>query len=151
MAAPEPGNPFRRVRLYVSTFDAMHPPAVRTFLHATRHRHPVWMQGWGQSETGPLTFRFLTRRALAADPASAIRPPATWAARCRCRTRLQRRRPARPCVPSLAGTRGLVLPDRGTVPGLRGGAGALGGKSAGGWWNTGDIGIRTRTGRLLLP
>ena len=39
--------------------------SARQFLASSRRRFPVWMQGWGQSETGPLTFRFFTRRALA--------------------------------------------------------------------------------------
>ena len=55
-------NAFRRVRLYISTYDAVHPPTIRAYLRASRRRSPVWMQGWGQTETGPLTFRFHTRR-----------------------------------------------------------------------------------------
>lgn len=60
-------NPFRRVRLFISTYDAMHPPTIRSYLRASAHRAPLWMQGWGQTETGPLTFRFHTRRSAAHD------------------------------------------------------------------------------------
>ncbi|MGH3935515.1 MAG: AMP-binding protein, partial [Pseudonocardiaceae bacterium] len=64
--AAKPDNPFRNVRVYISTYDAIHPPAVRTFLAASTRPRAVFVHGWGQSETGPLTFRIFTRRALAA-------------------------------------------------------------------------------------
>ena len=38
-------NPFRRVRLFVSTYDAMHPPVMRAYLRASTHRRPLWMEG----------------------------------------------------------------------------------------------------------
>ena len=39
--AAAPDNPFRDVRLYINTFDAIHPPTVRTYLAATRRRLPL--------------------------------------------------------------------------------------------------------------
>lgn len=60
-------NPFRDVRFFLSTYDAMHPPVIRDYLHASQRRRPLWMQGWGQTETGPITFRFFTRKSLAAE------------------------------------------------------------------------------------
>jgi acyl-coenzyme A synthetase/AMP-(fatty) acid ligase len=146
---PESGNPFHRVRLYVSTFDAIHPPAVRTFLNASRRRHPVWMQGWGQSETGPITFRFLTRRALAR---SAERHPTTRdlgrPIPVHMRIKVVDPRTFRP-VPR--GTPGLVLSRSVTLcPGYLGEQERWADKYDGRWWNTGDIGVRTRGGRLLF-
>ncbi|MFH9983609.1 hypothetical protein ACH4ND_31220 [Streptomyces sp. NPDC017179] len=35
-----------------------------TFPTATRRRLPLWVRVRGQSETGPLTFRCLTRRSV---------------------------------------------------------------------------------------
>jgi acyl-coenzyme A synthetase/AMP-(fatty) acid ligase len=142
-------GPFERVRLYISTFDAMHPPTVRSFLHATRRRHPVWMQGWGQSETGPLTFRFLTRRALAAR---SDRHPTT--------RDLGRPVPTRTALrvvdpdtlrPVPRGTPGLVFcRSRALCLGYVGEEERWRSKWVGEWWNTGDLGVLTPTGSLRL-
>lgn len=143
------GGAFDRVRLYVSTFDAMHPRTVRTFLHATRHPRPVWMQGWGQSETGPLTFRFLTRRALVAERG---RHPTTrdLGRPVPTRTRLRVIAPET-LRPVPRGTRGLVVcRTKALCLDYVGERERWLRKSAGGWWNTGDIGVLTRTGRLRL-
>ncbi|MEV0618453.1 class I adenylate-forming enzyme family protein [Nonomuraea sp. NPDC050404] len=143
----EDDGPFARVRLFISTFDAMHPPTVRAFLNATRHPRPVWMQGWGQSETGPLTFRFLTRRAMAArhdrHPTTRDlgRPVPT-------RTRLRvvdpetlRRLPR--------GANGLVLcRTKALCLGYVGEPERWQSKRAGQWWHTGDVGALTLGGRL---
>ena len=149
MAAPAPDNPFRRVRLYVSTFDAMHPPAIRTFLHASQRRHPVWMQGWGQSETGPLTFRFLTRRAIAR---SAERHPTTrdLGRPVPLHIRIKVVDP-QTFLPVRRGQPGLVLTRTRTLcPGYLAEQERWADKYDGRWWNTGDIGVRTRSGRLLF-
>ncbi|AHH95190.1 class I adenylate-forming enzyme family protein [Kutzneria albida] len=141
-------NPFRAVRLYVSTYDAMHPPAVRTLLAASQRDRPLWMQGWGQTETGPITFRFLTRRALAARS----RHPTT--------RHLGRPLPGGPRLrvvdpvtfrPLPRGTPGLVLTRTAArCTGYVGEQDRWRAKAIGPWWNTGDLGVLTRTGALLL-
>ncbi|MFG2115251.1 class I adenylate-forming enzyme family protein [Streptomyces sp. NPDC048718] len=141
-------NPFRRVRLYISTYDAVHPPVLRSYLTASRHSRPLWMQGWGQTETGPLTFRFHTRR-------SALLPEA----------RTDARLLGRP-VPGRTGLR-VVHPDT-LRPVPRGRTGlllvrtkalALGyvgerprwdAKRIGDWWATGDLGIHHRDGSVSV-
>lgn len=140
---------FDRVRLYVSTFDAVHPPTVRTFLNATRHPRPIWLQGWGQSETGPLTFRFFTRRAMRAERG---RHPTTRdlgrPVPSRTRLRVVDRETLRPVPRGTAGllvcsTKALCLDyvaERERY--LR--------KRAGQWFITGDLGVLTRSGRLIL-
>lgn len=147
--ATEHGSPFRHVRLYISTFDAIHPPTVRAFLGATRHPRPVWLQGWGQSETGPLTFRFLTRRAMAAEH---DRHPTTRdlgrPVPIRTRLRVIDRETLRP-VPH--GASGLVVcRTKALCLGYVGEPERWQRKHAGGWWHTGDIGVRMRGGRLRL-
>ncbi|POX49310.1 long-chain acyl-CoA synthetase [Streptomyces sp. Ru71] len=141
-------NPFRRVRLYISTYDAVHPPALRAYLTASHRAHPLWMQGWGQTETGPLTFRFHTRRsALAPDAASTNR-------------RLGRPVPGRTRLrvvdpdtlrPVPRGRPGLLL--------VRTAALALGyvgeqerwdAKRVGDWWSTGDMGVHHRDGSVSV-
>ncbi|MUL42027.1 acyl--CoA ligase [Streptomonospora sp. PA3] len=150
LAREEPGtNVFRRVRLYISTFDAMHPPAVRTFLAASGHRRPVWLQGWGQSETGPLTFRLLTRKAVAA--AGERRPTTRDLGRpVPGRTRLKVVDPAT-LRPLPRGRAGLLLARTKAL-----GLGYVGeperweAKALGRWWNTEDIGVRTPWGSVRV-
>lgn len=137
------------VRLYVSTFDAIHPPTVRRFLHASKRRFPAWLQGWGQSETGPMTFRLLTRRALAAK---GDRHPTT-------------RDVGRP-IPGFTGMKVVDPATMKPVPNGKPGVlltrtdgrciGYLGeqrrwnDKARGKWWNTGDYGLRTAAGAFRL-
>lgn|GEM_PF-1919708 len=145
----EPGHPFRFVRLYISTFDAVHPPTVRAFLAGSVRKHPVWMQGWGQTETGPLTFRFLTRRALVRR---AERHPTTRG--------LGRPVPGRVALrvvdpetfrPLPRGRQGLVLArTKARCQGYVGEQHRWQEKVRGPWFNTGDLGVLTRGGTLLL-
>ncbi|MGH3693825.1 MAG: class I adenylate-forming enzyme family protein [Pseudonocardiaceae bacterium] len=147
--AATPANPFSDVRLYVSTYDAIHPPAVRSFLAASQRPGAMFVHGWGQSETGPLTLRVFTRRALT--------------------TRGNRHPTTRNQGLPIPGKVGLRVVDPKTFrvlppgqPGVimaRTKARCLGylgeqqrweDKADGPWFNTGDIGIRTRTGSVVF-
>ncbi|MGQ5637667.1 MULTISPECIES: AMP-binding protein [unclassified Streptomyces] len=141
-------NPFRRVRLYISTYDAVHPPVLGAYLRASRRPRPLWMQGWGQTETGPLTFRFHTRRsALAPDAASTTRRlgrPVPVKTRLRVvdpdtLRPVPRGRPGLLLVRTAALAQGYVgEPDRWDA------------KHVGGWWATGDVGVLHRDGSVSL-
>lgn len=145
----EAGECVRRVRLFVSTFDAVHPSTVREFLNASERRAPVWMQGWGQSETGPLTFRFFTRRSLSqrqgAEPTTRdLGRPIPG------RTRLRAVDP-RTLRPLPAGTPGLLFCRTDALClGYAGEEGRWRDKLVGQWWSTGDIGSVDRTGAVRL-
>ncbi|MFF0461863.1 class I adenylate-forming enzyme family protein [Streptomyces mexicanus] len=141
-------NPFRRVRLYISTYDAVHPPVLRAYLTASRRAHPVWMQGWGQTETGPLTFRFHTRRsALAPDAATTTR-------------RLGRPVPGRTRLrvvdpdtlrPVPRGRPGLLLVRTAALAqGYLGEQERWDAKHVDGWWATGDVGVHHRDGSVSV-
>ncbi|MEU2308414.1 class I adenylate-forming enzyme family protein [Streptomyces misionensis] len=141
-------NPFRRVRLYISTYDAVHPPALRAYLTASRHRRPLWMQGWGQTETGPLTFRFHTRRsALAADAESTARRlgrPVPGRTRLRAvdpdtLRPVPRGRPGLLLVRTAALAQGYVGEDERWAA-----------KHVGDWWSTGDMGVLHRDGSVSV-
>ncbi|MEU6737271.1 class I adenylate-forming enzyme family protein [Streptomyces physcomitrii] len=140
---------FADVRLFVSTFDAVHPPTVRRFLNASRRRFPSWLQGWGQSETGPMTFRLLTRKAM---EAKGDRHPTT-------------RDVGRP----IPGFTSMKVVDPATMKPVPNGTpgvlftrtdgrciGYLGEpqrwreKAKGKWWNTGDWGVRSTSGNFRL-
>lgn len=60
--AENPGRPFANVKFFGSTFDAVHPRTVRILLGASGRRSPAYVQGYGQSETGPATVKMYTRR-----------------------------------------------------------------------------------------
>ncbi|MBK0869245.1 acyl--CoA ligase [Saccharopolyspora sp. HNM0986] len=141
-------NPFRRTRLFISTYDAVHPPTIRAYLGATARRGPVWMQGWGQTETGPLTFRFHTRRSLHDSPGCGktrdVGRPVPF------KTRLRVVDPDT-FEPVRRGRPGLVLARTAArCQDYAGESGRWAAKRHGDWWNTGDIGMRTRTGSVLL-
>lgn len=142
-------NVFRNVRLYITTWDAIHPPAARSFLAASGRRLPLMLQVWGQTEAGPFTIRLLTRRALAK---SGDRHPTTrnLGRPVPFRTRLRVVDPDN-CRPVSAGHPGLVMARTKAL-----GLGYIGederwaARVAGGWFSTGDIGVRTRAGSLRL-
>ncbi|WP_285748300.1 class I adenylate-forming enzyme family protein [Lentzea sp. NBRC 105346] len=136
-----PGPEFRDVRLFISTYDAMHPPVVRNLLHASRRKRPLWMQGWGQTETGPLTFRFLTRKS--GDLRDLGRPVPG-------RTRLRVVDPVT-FAPVPRGETGLVLArTKARCAGYVGERERWEAKRNGEWWNTGDLGRITRGGAVML-
>ncbi|WP_089952680.1 class I adenylate-forming enzyme family protein [Lentzea xinjiangensis] len=140
--AAGPDNPFHAVRRFVSTYDAMHPPVIRTMLHASRRRRPLWMQGWGQTETGPLSFRFLTRRT--AHTTRDLGRPMPGMARLRVVD-------PRTLEPVPRGTPGLVFArTRARCAGYVGEQDRWQAKADGPWWNTGDLGIVSRTGAVTL-
>ncbi|WP_343243367.1 AMP-binding protein [Streptomyces sp. SID8499] len=140
-------NPFRDVRLFVSTYDAMHPPTIRAYLAASRRRSPLWMQGWGQTETGPLTFRFHRR-----GPGGTLPGPGTrnLGRPIPVKTRLRVVDPDT-FRPLPRGRAGLVL-ARTHARALEyvGEEDRWSAKQHGGWWNTGDIGVRNRDGSVEL-
>lgn len=139
-------NPFGRVRLFISTYDAVHPATVRAYLKASEHERPLWMDGWGQTETGPLTFRLhhrgsVRRRRVRAHPVGRPVP---------VKTRLKvvdpgTFQPVRPGEPGLvlARTRALCLDYLGESE-------RFAAKKSGSWWNTGDLGVRCRDGSVHL-
>jgi acyl-coenzyme A synthetase/AMP-(fatty) acid ligase len=137
-------NAFRDVRLFLSTYDAVHPPTVRAYLAASGRRRPLWMQGWGQSETGPITFRFLGRNAAALGDLRDLGRPVPLRTRLRVvdpdtLTPVRRGRPGVVQVRTPARCLGYVGEDD-----------RFGEKCDGGWWNTGDVAVVGRTGRVRL-
>jgi acyl-coenzyme A synthetase/AMP-(fatty) acid ligase len=137
-------NAFRDVRLFLSTYDAVHPPTVRAYLAASGRRRPLWMQGWGQSETGPITFRFLGRNAATRGDLRDLGRPIPF------RTRLRVVDPdtLTPVRRGVAGVVQVRTPAR--CLGYVGEDDRFGEKCADGWWNTGDLAVVGRSGRVRL-
>ncbi|MGH3896667.1 MAG: class I adenylate-forming enzyme family protein [Pseudonocardiaceae bacterium] len=147
--AATPDSPFCAVRMYISTYDAIHPPAVRTFLAASTRRRAVFVHGWGQSETGPLTFRFFTRRALALR---GNRRPTTrnqgMSVPGKTRLRVVDSKTFRPLPHGQPGV--IMTRTKARCLGYLGEQQRWDEKADGPWFNTGDIGVITRTGSVVF-
>ncbi|MDH6134186.1 acyl-coenzyme A synthetase/AMP-(fatty) acid ligase [Kitasatospora sp. MAA4] len=59
--AADPDRPFGGVERFISTFDAMHPRTVRTLLSASDQPGAHYLQAYGQTESGPISLRVVTR------------------------------------------------------------------------------------------
>ena len=147
--AREPGRPFRNVRLYVSSFDAIHTRTIRALLAASDRRLPVWIQSWSQSENGALALRPYTRASVRRV---GHQPPPTqgvgWP-----QPLLGKVRAVDPETGATLGRgeEGLVeisLPGRCLT--YVGEQDRHDLKVDGEWWHTGDIGVIDRTGAVRL-
>ena len=147
--ASDPARPFGNVRVYVNSFDAIHTRTIRTFLHASDRRLPIWVQSWSQTEAGAIVIRPYLRRSVRRV---GKRPPPTqvlgWPIPFLCKLRavdpdtggrmphgqvglIQVSQPGR----SLAYVGEQERHDR---------------KRDGWWWNTGDLGVINRFGAVRL-
>ncbi|MHC0430238.1 class I adenylate-forming enzyme family protein [Streptomyces sp. O3] len=141
---------FGRVRTYLNTFDAIHPPTVRKFMEASDRKRPVWGQVWGQSETGPVAMAVYTRNQIrknqgALDPVTNnVGRPIPFITRVKIVDPETRQRvPAGKSGVVLVKTKGRCLTYLGEDDRHRE-------KNWDGWWNTGDLGVKERTGSLRL-
>ena len=141
---------FASARAFINTFDAVHPRTVRTFLDVSRHRMPVWGQVWGQTEVGPVCMGVYTRGRLSRTAGTARSVTSTVGR----------------SIPFVTGVKVVDARTRRPVP--RGTEGIVLVRTAGlcltylgederhaekmwdGWWNTGDIGVRSRAGLLRI-
>jgi acyl-coenzyme A synthetase/AMP-(fatty) acid ligase len=147
--ARDPAGLFSRVRAYVNSFDAIHTRTIRTFLAATKHRFPTWVQSWSQSENGALCirpyFRFVVRR-------KGHRPPPTqligWPIPFHAKVRSVDPQTGKE-VPR--GQVGLIEIDQpGRCLAYVGEQERHDLKCNGQWWNTGDLGIINKWGAVRV-
>jgi acyl-coenzyme A synthetase/AMP-(fatty) acid ligase len=141
---------FHTVRAYISTFDMIHPRTVKSFLEATKQRMPVWGQVWGQSEVGPATLGVYTLRKLAKAYGSKESVTSDVGRPIPFITKLKVVDPeTRQDVPN--GQQGLVMVKTGArCLTYLGEEDRWREKVWDGWWNTGDIGIRSRSGKVRI-
>ncbi|OZM76362.1 class I adenylate-forming enzyme family protein [Pseudonocardia sp. MH-G8] len=141
--AEHPDRPLANVRIFLSTFDAAHPRTIRRMLAASRRRLPIYAQAYAQSELGAISVGFRARRRGAGRDTRDVGWPGIALTQVRLVDPATGRRVHRP------GEYGRIL-ARG--PGLF--AGYLGepqrtrNHQLHSWWDTGDIGTRTRQLRL---
>ncbi|WP_411107025.1 class I adenylate-forming enzyme family protein [Streptomyces sp. cmx-4-9] len=141
--AQDPRGPLANVRYFINTFDAMHPRTMRILLGASRRKLPLYIQGYGQSETGPICMRPYTRQlAKTAD------------GRCLGRTfqGVSEVKIGEPLIdtpgPERVGP--ILVRSQGHSLGIIGGAEQFAERFAGGWWRMGDLGYRTKWGCVHL-
>lgn len=63
--ATDPDRPLAGVQRFISTFDAMHPRTVRTLMAASDRPDVHYLQAYGQTESGPVCLRIITRAEMA--------------------------------------------------------------------------------------
>jgi acyl-coenzyme A synthetase/AMP-(fatty) acid ligase len=140
---------FRDVRLFVGTFDAIHPRTVRKFLATSRRRIPVWGQAWGQSEVGPICIAAFTRRQVRRRPEPrGATNDIGWPVPILSRVKVVDPETGRKQPRGKPGI--LMVATKSRCLGYLGEEDRHAEKVRGKWWNTGDIGQRGRFGRLKL-
>ncbi len=147
--AGDPRRPFGAVRVYVNSFDAIHTRTIRTFLHATDRRLPIWVQSWSQSEAGAIVIRPYLRRSVRRV---GKRPPPTqvlgWPIPFLCRIRAVDPDTGRRVRRGQVGLIEVSQPGRSLA--YVGEQYRHDLKRNGWFWNTGDLGVINRFGAVRL-
>ena len=147
--ARDSDRPFRNVRLYINSFDAIHTRTIRTFLHATDRRLPVWVQSWSQSEAGAIVIRPYLRRSVRHI---GKRPPVTqvlgWPIPFLCKLRAIDAVTGKEVSSGQVGLIEVSQPGRSLA--YVGEQQRHDRKRNGWFWNTGDLGVINRWGAVRL-
>jgi acyl-coenzyme A synthetase/AMP-(fatty) acid ligase len=133
--ADHPKRPFANVRWFLSTFDAAHPRTIRRLLDASDRRFALYLQMYGQTETGPVTMRPYTRRTADRADGRCVGYPAPGFSK--VRVRAGRDGPGR-----------IVARTKGRTPGYLRDGKVVPANVVDGWWEMTDVGERGRWGCL---
>ncbi|GAA2097224.1 AMP-binding protein [Streptomyces albiaxialis] len=140
--ADHPRRPFAGVRLFSSTFDALHPRTVRRLLGASSRRAPLFGQMYGQTESGPAVGRVFTRLRSPHADGRCVGFPFTGMTAVRVVSRNGR-------TPSADDPGNIEVRTNGHFVTYLGEHERYEQMAApGGWWRMGDVGYRTRWGCL---
>lgn len=130
---------FSRIRVFLNTYDMMHPSIARDFMRATRNRAAIWLHSWGQSETGPIAAGFYSRKRLLnrKRPLSDMNTMGwPWFGK----IQIKIVDPNNPDRSVQKGQQGVaVVRSKSITTGYLGDEDHYQGKWHKGWWNTGDI------------
>ncbi|WP_327253930.1 class I adenylate-forming enzyme family protein [Streptomyces sp. NBC_01244] len=142
--AEDPRGPLANVKLFSSTFDAIHPRTVRTLLGATRRRGALFGQLYGQSEVGPAVVRAFSRRRGEDDDGRCVGIPFPGMTDVRVVSR-----DGNPVSPDNPGY--IEVRSDGRIVTYLGEQERYDSQvSDGGWWRMGDVGYRTKWGCVHL-
>jgi len=137
--AADPDRPFGAVQRFVSTFDAMHPRTIRALLAGSDRPDAHYLQGYGQTESGPVTLRIVSAADAAGYEGRNVGFPAGGAA-------VRVVDPAgRPLPPGQPGDIETLSPGR-----MRGYIGGPPMPADDDWWPMGDVGRMLPDGSLEL-
>jgi long-chain acyl-CoA synthetase len=137
------GDPLGNVRYYSATFDALHPRTVQTLLGASHRARPTFFQLYGQTETGPATGTWISRRNMSKMDGRCV----GWALPGTIRLRVVDRDGNR-CRPGQAGF--IEVRSRTRAITYLGEDERFRGQLTDGWWRMGDVGFKDRLGRVHL-
>ncbi|BAJ31671.1 MULTISPECIES: AMP-binding protein [Kitasatospora] len=141
--ADDPRAPLANVKYFSSTFDAIHPRTVNILLNATRRKHALFAQAYGQSEVGPIAARTYTRQGGADFDGRCVGSPFPGMTGVRVVSRDGN--PVSKQNPGFIEVRtdGRIVTYLGEHPRWE--------KQVNdGWWRMGDLGYRTKLGCLHL-
>jgi len=135
-------RPFRNVRWFLNTFDAIHPRTRDALVESSSRRMPIYIQQYGQTETGPITLRFYPRGAHRHAHSRCVGYPIAGFSRMKVADAATPGR-GRQSGDILAKSKSLVLGYVGKEAEYRA-------KFENGWWRMTDVGYRSRWGCLHL-
>ncbi|MFI0740335.1 class I adenylate-forming enzyme family protein [Streptomyces sp. NPDC021100] len=141
--ADDPRRPLANVKLFSSTFDALHPRTVRTLVGASGRRFPRFGQIYGQSEVGPTVARAYGRRRSPDADGRCVGVPFPGMTGVRVVSRDGRR-------PTASSPGWIEVSSDGRIRTYLGEPERFSRQSDDGWWRMGDLGYRTRWGCLHL-
>jgi acyl-coenzyme A synthetase/AMP-(fatty) acid ligase len=138
-----PARPLSSARWFLSTFDAMHPRTLEALLEGSSHRRAAYAQLYGQTETGPITWRIYTRRLARHADGRCVGYSFPAFSRVRIAPRAEGN--------GLAGRAGdILVRSPALVLGYVGRESHYHSNFREGWWRMTDIGHRSRWGCLHL-
>ncbi|MFD2467436.1 class I adenylate-forming enzyme family protein [Amycolatopsis silviterrae] len=136
--AGDPREPLAGIRLFRSTFDALHPQIMLRLLDASRRRLPLFSNGYGQSELGGIVGFVGTRWMLRRYGTRCVGYPVTGV----------RIKVVHEDGPDRPGR--IYARARGRAIGIIGEQEQYERRFSDGWWELGDVGRRGRFGALYL-
>ena len=141
--ADDPRRPFASIKVFSTTFDAIHPRTISRLLRASDRRAPLFFQIYGQSEVGPAVGRPYFRRSHHLTDGRCVGFPMPGYAQVRVVSRDGRR-------PSRESPGFIEVRWPGNAKTYFGEQDRFDANLRGGWWRTGDVGYRTRLGCLHM-
>ncbi|MER6185295.1 class I adenylate-forming enzyme family protein [Streptomyces sp. NPDC001652] len=142
--ADDPRAPFSSVKVFSSTFDAIHPGTMSKLLKASDRRGALFFQIYGQSEVGPAVGRaYFRNSAHKANGRCVGWPMPLGAARIRVVSRDGR-------TPTEQNPGRIEVAWPGIAKTYYGEQERYDTNRDGEWWGTGDVGYRTRFGCLHM-
>lgn len=139
----DPRAPLRNVKVFSSTFDAIHPRTVHRLLGGSRRRNPLFLQMYGQSEVGPIAGRPYSRHRGADADGRCVGVPFPGMTDVRV--------VSRDGAPPSRTTPGYIeVRSDGRIVTYLGEHERYARQVNDGWWRMGDVGYRTRWGCLHL-